>query len=151
MNPDSPDFDERSIFVWLVQKHGDLRVRPARDIDPVGPDGDCWTHAWRYAQERGLRYVEGSVIMTPPEGMEIFVRAHAWCEEDTPFGVIVYEVTEGYEFVSQYQGISVDCSPTGYIALGTKPWDEAGARGSVIENFIMTGWNLEGILQTVKG
>jgi hypothetical protein len=139
-------FDERTVFVHLVFRHGMVRTRPARIVAPVGPDGDCWTYAWNYAQEHGYRYVEGSVQMDDRHPRE-FIRAHAWCEEDSPTGVVVHEVTEGYEDVTEYRGITVDCSPGGPIADFTRPWDTV--RGSVIEALIVNGLSIGGILLAV--
>lgn len=141
-------FDERTVFVHIAFRHGVIHTRPARVIAPAGPDGDCWTYAWNYAREHGFRYVEGSVHMgdrRPPE----YVRAHAWCEEDTPTGVVVHEVTQGYEDATEYRGVTVDCTPGSYISDFTQPWDDIGERGSAIEALIVNGFSVGGILLAV--
>lgn len=139
------DFDERAAFVALVQRFGIRRLRPERVVAPVGPDGDCWTYAWAYAREHGYRYVEGSVRLDDGEGQTAFVRAHAWAEEDATTGVVVHEVTEGYETAFDYIGLNVACSPNGYAELVTAEWD-GGLRGSVIEALIVTGFGPTDIL-----
>lgn len=145
--PAWPEYDERALFVHLVNKNGIRLVRPPRVIAPGGPDGGCWEHAWRYAQANGWDYVEGSVILKPSDGLPIFVRAHAWVQEQTSTGVVVHEVTEGYEDAVDYRGIVVNCDPQGQIAEFTRPWTEE--RGSVIEALIVNGLDVASILLAV--
>lgn len=143
------EVDERVLFESLIQIVGTVRERPARIVEPVGPDGDCWTWAWRYAQERGFRYVEGTVWLDTNEEI-VRVRAHAWCEEDTPTGVVVHEVTEGYADAFRYAGVTLDCSPLGRLALLSRPWDD-DVRGSLIEALFHAGYSPAAILRLAQG
>lgn len=137
--PTEAAFDERAAFVYIANTIGVPRAMPARaDVVERGPDGDCWSHAWNYARSRGLHYVEGSVVLEQ-NGERIFVRAHAWCEDDTAMGTVVHEVTEGYEGAILYQGVRVPSRDGSRVAQLTAPWDEIGMRGSVIELLVVNG------------
>lgn len=61
---------------------------------PVGPAGDCWTHAWEQARAYGWDYCEGVAA----RGGDRYA-THAWCLDRsgmlTADGTVV-EVTTGY-------------------------------------------------------
>ena len=136
--------DERDAFELLVMNYG-IGRRGADKIlaDEMTYDGDCWSGAWREARRRGARYVEGSCIIGRTR-----VRAHAWVEEDTAFGVRIIECTKGYEEAHTYLGITVDCADGSTPEQMTGHWPE-GYRASVIEALIITGAPVETILRTI--
>jgi hypothetical protein len=102
--------DEREVFVRIMQQHGrPAPVQRRLDIQPPLQKGetDCWTYAYNYAVAHpGARYVEGICFTDNTDG-KITVHAHAWVEEDTPFGAVLVEFTPGYEAARDYRGIAL--------------------------------------------
>src|SRR4051812_17298607 len=107
--------DERVQFGRLVRQYGRFSTSTHRVADKLTDDGDCWTFAWKAAQELGGRYVEGMCKLPGDDGVTRHVRAHAWTEVDTPFGAVVIESTRGYEEAHSYLGIQIDSTPNGRV------------------------------------
>lgn len=125
--------DERQVFEALVRRNGRPGPRTVQLADKLTYDGNCWSHAWHIAQERGGRYVEGMCWLGGSR-----VRAHAWVELDSPFGQVLIECTEGYENAHRHLGITVDSTPGGYVDTITAKW-EPDFRASVIEALVAAG------------
>lgn len=106
--------------------------------DPQGPAGDCWTHAWNYANQHGLDYCEGVAV-----NHQGSVAVHAWCLDWsgllTPNGVVV-DVTSGYENARRYVGFIIDRENAQVqVADRIMREDGAGERSSVLETMLGSG------------
>jgi hypothetical protein len=124
--------DERDVFEAIVRRVGQpsptARVLAATLVD----DGACWTGAWREAQIRCGRYIEGTCRIGGRR-----VRAHAWVEVDGPLGSMVVECTRGYENATHYLGVAIDSTPGGEVDRATRNWGDD--RCSVIEASVAVG------------
>lgn len=140
--------DERDEFNRLVKRYGQISTSTRRLADSLTYDGDCWTFAWRAAQELDGRYFEG-MCKLPMDGRNTVVRAHAWTEVDSPFGTVLIESTRGYEQAHSYLGIQVDATPLGYVDIISKQWPD-DERASVIEALIVNGYTTEQIFEMIR-
>lgn len=92
----------RRRLIEFVRDHG-IDYANGKIIEPVGPAGDCWTHAWHVAQTvPGRTYVEGICLLRGQTA------AHAWTVDAAG---VVYEHTEGYERAGAYIGYPLDTTP----------------------------------------
>lgn len=143
--------DERALFENFVRAQG--HIGPAHKVlaERLGQNGDCWTAAWGYARATGGIYTEGMCFL-PADLSEGFakprkVRAHAWVEHQTPFGMRIAECTDGYQEAYRYFGVSVDSSTEGMVARASAAWKDE--RASIIEAFIVSGAPPERILHHI--
>jgi hypothetical protein len=124
--------DERRSFIRFMREFGTPAPLNRRmEIQPEITPGetDCWTHAYRYALAHpGGRYVEG-ICFTDREDGKVVVHAHAWIEEDTPFGTVLVELTDGYQHARDYRGWALDLD----TPQAARAVDDSGLRYSIIE------------------
>ena len=144
--------DERAMFENFVRTNGHIGPHHKIVAQNLGTDGDCWTAAWKHAQATGGTYVEGMCFL-PTDLSKGYakprrVRAHAWVEHETPFGIRITECTDGYQDAYRYFGVSVDCSPNGVVTRASAAW--TAERASIIEAFIVSGAPPAAILHHIE-